>query len=147
MKIVRISGVALLACGLLLLAACEMSRQDVETGDWVEIKSVTPRHLKSGDRLLVAVDYELVSSDYGDLDIGFNTGTDPEWYIFVSNATETVAAGATNSYEFNVPISVTNWPSDAVCSVYVSLSVPLHSTPWQPLADTTAVIDFDREDE
>ncbi len=136
-------GVVLLAGGLLFTAACETSRKDADTGDSIQIMSVTNKHVKAGNKLQVSLEYTLVSSDYGDVDIAFNTGADSSEYFYVSNITKTVAAG-TGKHEFNVPVSITNWPaSSTVYSVYVSLSVPLHSIPWRPLADDTEDFTFD----
>ena len=130
--------------GLLAILGCDddsATVPDKETGDTIIINSVTPDSGIKADieaSFVVAVEYQLVSADLGEINIGFNSAEVGRYHILKA-ATVLVDKGS-GEHQFNVTVVPKDWGSDGDFSVYVNLSEQAHESVWTPIATDIRVL-------
>lgn len=110
-------------------------------GDSITIISVTPSSgLLPGvaTTFVINVEYNLVSVDNGEINLGFNTDVVGTYKI----VKEILVTKGSGQYQFNVTIVTKNWGSSGNFGVYVNLSEYPHGTTWTPLATDIWVLTF-----
>ena len=121
--------------GILAVTGCNKATGPEETDDTITIILVTPDSgLNPGQAtdFAVTVEYELVSADSGELNIGFNS-VEIGRYHLIEEAAALIAAG-TGQHQFNVSVITKDWGDDGDFEVYVNLSEHPHDFIWTPLA-------------
>ena len=107
-----------------------------ENADAISIKSVTPDSgLTPGivTDFVITVEYELASTDSGEVMVGFNTD-EVGRFRMISSATALVAKGS-GEHQFNVTTVTKDWGVAGDFKVYVNLSEHPHEPSWTPLAN------------
>jgi hypothetical protein len=131
--------------GLLIFSGCktEDTTGPEDSGDTLIIKSVIPDSgLAPGilTAFVVIVEYELVSVENGEINIGFNTA-EAGRYTLISEAKTLVAKGS-GEHQFNVNVVTWDWGAAGDFGVYVNLSENPHGSTWTPLVIVIQVLPF-----
>ena len=111
--------------------------------DTITIQSITPNSgLFHGiaTAFVVNVEFELISSDSGEVMIGFNTN-EVGRYQMLTAASIFVAKGS-GQHQFNVNVVTVDWGADGDFKVYVNLSEHPHGFSWTPFATDIQVLTF-----
>jgi hypothetical protein len=88
----------------------------------------------------VVVDYELVTKDQGELDIGFNNGSDINSYIMLG--VDQIVNQGSGQYTFNVNETAKDWGLAGDFGVYVYISEYPHGLQWAPLDSDIMILTF-----
>jgi len=133
--------------GMLIVFGCKKETPTDPGGttypDTITIISVNPNTgLNAGvaTPFVVNVEFELISSDSGEVMIGFNTNVVGS-YQMLSAASEFVDKG-TGQHQFNVNVVPVDWGADGDFKVYVNLSEHPHGITWRPFATDQQVLTF-----
>ncbi|MCK4797004.1 MAG: hypothetical protein KAT05_06455 [Spirochaetes bacterium] len=115
----------------------------VET-DSIIITSVIPNSGlvdKENTSFTVIVEYNLGSSEYGELDIGFNNN-ESDINIYSMLDVDKIVNKGSGNYTFEVFAIVKDWESQGDFEVFVYLSEHPHDSLWSPLESDTQVLTF-----
>jgi len=130
---------------LSLLSGCKGKEDDPAPTPQSTIKiiSVTPSTgLVDGQSTSfdVEVEYNLKTSDQGELNVGFNTNS-PQVYSMDISASHVVARG-TGTYTFTVTATPKNWGGTQRFQAYVNLAKYPHAPTYYPVAGDTENLSF-----
>ena len=109
----------------------------------ITILSVTPDIDLTDDtftNFLVEVQYTLLNSSQGELDIGFNNGDSINSY-YMSSIDQIVTEG-NSTYTFNVSVTTKDWLTDGDFKVYVNIVEYPHESSYSPLDSDTYILTF-----
>jgi hypothetical protein len=111
--------------------------------DSITIVSVSPNSgLANGANydFTVVVDYELMTKDQGELDIGFNNGSDINSYIMLG--VDQIVNQGSGQYMFNVFATAKDWGLAGDFGVFVYISEYPHGVQWTPLDSDIMILTF-----
>ena len=110
----------------------------------IRILSVTPNSgLVEGTPtdFVVEVEYELSNTDYGELNVGFNT-ISADLFLLVTSESIVVIEGS-GQHTFNVVgVVPEDWSPGGSFKAYVNISEYPHESSWNALNDDTMVLTF-----
>lgn len=112
--------------------------------DRISIKSVNPKNGLAPNvitEFTVLVEYELISCEKGELNIGFNNGDDITYCILTDRATIIVKKGW-GRHTFKVSAKTKDWLGEGDFNVYINLSEYPHGVNWTPLDYDTKALKF-----
>ena len=133
-------------CLLIIMVVTVISIMSCSTSgesDSITIVSVSPNSglvNESDYDFTVVVDYELITKDQGELDIGFNNGTEIDSYIML-NVDHIVNKGS-GRYTFNVNETAKDWGIAGDFGVYVYIAEYPHGMQWSPLDSDIMILTF-----
>jgi hypothetical protein len=109
--------------------------------DGVKILKVTPEKLKADveQDVVVSVQYDLLSRDKGEINLGLSGGMGNGYEIITSKVIE-IGQGTVELRAKVIPKKLRNLPIDRIS---VNLSEYPHSTPWVPLAGDTITVELE----
>lgn len=134
---------AAILVGILAISGCNKTTGPQETDDTITILSVTPNAGLIPDTetdFTVVIEYELVSTDSGEVNIGFNS-VEVGRYQMIEEASALVTSG-TGEHQFNISVLVKDWGNEGDFEVFVNLSEHPHGFTWTPLAWDTWTLTF-----
>jgi hypothetical protein len=139
------SVVVLIVLGAVAISGCgdDDPTGPVKISDTISIKSVTPNSgliADVGTDFVVVVEYQLVSADSGELDVGFNNVLVDKFHIV--SAAEALVVKGSGEHEFNVTVVTKDWGPAGDFMAYVNLSEHPHEASWAPLDTDTWVLTF-----
>ena len=139
------SFLVLTLVGVLAVSGCggDNGTGSDQMDDTISIQSVTPDSGLDADTetdFVVTVEYELVSSDSGELGIGFNSAEVGRYHMH--SAAKALVDKGPGEHQFNVTVVTKDWGAAGDFEVYVNLSEHPHESVWTPLATDSQALTF-----